>query len=73
LTTRSEPHCELRKSEGTLNYESLKEGTFIDNTFKSTLRKSEGTLNYESQHIQSCGQVSEHIKFWVTADHCPFF
>jgi hypothetical protein len=38
LTTPSEAHCELQKSEGTLNYESLKEGTFVDNIFRDTLR-----------------------------------
>jgi hypothetical protein len=46
LTTPSEARCELRKSEGTLNYESLKahcseslkEWTFIDNTCRGTLR-----------------------------------
>jgi hypothetical protein len=58
LTTPSEARCELRKSEGTLNYESLKahcseslkEWTFVENTCRDTLRitKSEGTLNYES-------------------------
>jgi hypothetical protein len=37
LTTPSEAHCELRKSTGTLNCESQKEGMFVDNTFRGTL------------------------------------
>jgi hypothetical protein len=68
LTTPLEAHCELRKSECTLNYESLKthcseslkEETFVDNTFRGTLRitkvwmhiklrKSEGPLLWKSE------------------------
>jgi hypothetical protein len=60
LTTPSEAHCQLQKSEGTLSYECLKEETFVDNTFRGTLRitkvwrhielwKSEGTLLWMSE------------------------
>jgi hypothetical protein len=68
LTTPSKAHCELWKSEGTLNYESLKahcteclkEGMFVDNTFRGTLQiikvwrhiklsKSKGTLLWMSE------------------------
>jgi hypothetical protein len=84
LTTPSEAHCELRKSEGTLNYESLKancfeslnEGTFVDNTFRGTLRitkvwrhielrKSEGR-NVRWQHLQRHIANYESLKaHWV--------